>query len=133
LAVIPWAAAQDPFQPYLGFYVPADGAAAPAAMPEFANFLIAEAGPGIVRGRVVPNKGQVRDFLRAKIQNGDLTFETKRVNGVSYSFAGQFLKSPPAPADGKTAVLEGTLKRFRNGAAAGSVKLRFALSPGGGE
>ena len=112
LALASIAMAQNPFEPYLGFYSIV-GSEKPKSFVDFDNFVITEAAPGMIRGRVVPPQGKVRDFLRAKLADGALTFETRRLNGVSYSFSGQFLKAPPVPVDGKTPVLEGIVARLR--------------------
>ena len=55
-----------------------------------------------------------------------LAFETETVNGINYSFSGQFLRSGAfSKLPRKTAVLEGLLKKSVNGRAVVESKLRF--------
>jgi hypothetical protein len=131
LSCLALAAQDNPYTKYQGFYVIVGEK--PKAFSGIDNFVITEFNADRLSGRVVPVEGRVYEFRSAKLADGSLTFETRRVNGVGYSFTGRFLSAPPAPKDGRTPVIEGTMKRLRDGAPPEEAKLRFAFSEGGGE
>jgi len=121
--------AENPFKPYLAFYVPVTEK--PKTLASFANFVITAASSEKVAGRVIPESGKVFEFENASIRNGELRFDTRRVKSLSYRFAGRFLQAPPFPDDGRTAVLEGVLERYRNGQLEVQAPMRFAVTAGG--
>lgn len=123
--------AQDPFAPYRGFYVPIGDKE--QSIRNVGSVVVLSASPEQVKGRVVPTQGGVYNFLSAHIANGKFEFKTVRVKTTAYEFQGKFLQAPPFPQDGKTVILEGTMKVYRNGTLAGESPLRLAKSDGGGE
>jgi hypothetical protein len=124
-------AQSNPFDKYIGFYVIAGEK--PKEFSEFDNFAIIAFDADRLEGRVIPIEGRVYNFQSAKLVDGELQFETRKLNAVSYSFSGRFLTAPPSPVDGHTPVMEGVLKRHKGGVVVAQAKLRFAMTEGGGE
>jgi hypothetical protein len=117
-------AQKDPSEMYVGFYT--IFGPKPAEFAEFANFAILSNDAHGLSGRVIPNSGRVFEFSSASLDGGALHFRTRLINGFAYQFDGRFLKSPPFAHDGRTPVLEGVLRRIRNGEVAAEAKCKFA-------
>jgi hypothetical protein len=124
-------AQNNPLEKYVGFYEIAGEK--PKDFAEFANFAILSFDGPHMDGRVIPNRGRVYEFSSAKLDNNEFQFHTRTLNGVAYDFTGRFLNAPPFPHDGRTPILEGVLKRLRNGEVAAEAKCQFAAVAAGGE
>ena len=85
-----------------------------------------------VQGLVVQN-GKRLAFKTLTVKRDNFTFTTVTAGGVSYAFAGKFLKGGVYSAsdlDDTIAVLEGTLTKFRNGQKVAEAKLKFSYFGG---
>jgi len=82
---------------------------------------------------VQTNDGTTYRFKTLTVKRDNFTFTTMVVRGVSYSFAGKFLKGGVYGAgdlDDETPVLEGTLTRFRRGKKVAQANLKFVYFGG---
>ncbi|HEV7859643.1 MAG TPA: hypothetical protein VGO91_13590 [Pyrinomonadaceae bacterium] len=116
---------------YGGFYE-VQGAH-PEGFEQFANFVIRSPEHGRISGAVIPTEGKVYEFARATLAGQRLTFVTHKVGSISYSFDGTFLAAPPFAGDKNVAVVEGTVKKFRNDQSAAEASLKFYFDEGGEE
>ena len=74
------------------------------------------------------NNGASFKFRTATVKQDNFTFNTVTVGGVSYSFAGKFLKGGDFAATWQgeeTPVLEGVLTKFKAGKKVAAAKLKF--------
>ena len=74
------------------------------------------------------NNGTSFRFRTATVKQDNFTFNTVAVGGVSYSFAGKFLKGGDFAATWmgeETPVLEGVLTKFKAGKKVAEAKLKF--------
>lgn len=74
------------------------------------------------------NNGRSFKFRTSTVKQDNFTFNTTTVGGVSYSFAGKFLKGGDFAATWQgeeTPVLEGVLTKFKAGKKVASAKLKF--------
>ena len=79
------------------------------------------------------NEGKNYRFKTATVKRDNFTFTTVTMGGVSYSFAGKFLKGGNFAATwlgDETPVLEGTLTKFRGGQKVAEAKLKFSYFGG---
>lgn len=77
--------------------------------------------------------GTTYRFKTLNVKRDDFTFTTQAIRGVSYSFAGKFLKGGVYGAgnlDDETPVLEGTLTKFRGGKKVAEANLKFVYFGG---
>jgi hypothetical protein len=82
---------------------------------------------------VQTNDGTTYRFKTLTVKRDNFTFTTMVVRGVSYSFAGKFLKGGVYRAgdlDDETPVLEGTLTKFRGGKKVVEANLKFVYFGG---
>ena len=82
---------------------------------------------------VQTNDGTTYRFKTLTVKRDNFTFTTMVVRGVSYSFAGKFLKGGVYGAgdlDDETPVLEGTLTKFRGGKKVVEANLKFVYFGG---
>jgi hypothetical protein len=82
---------------------------------------------------VQSNNGSTYRFKTLTVKRDNFTFTTVTVRGVSYSFAGKFLKGGVYAAgdlDDETPVLEGTLTKFRDGKKVAEANLKFVYFGG---
>jgi hypothetical protein len=114
---------------YEGFYEVLG--ARPKGFEQFGNFMIRAPQGGRVSGAVVPLEGELYEFARATLANRKLTFVTRKVGGVHYSFDGQFLAAPPFANDKKAAVAEGLVKKFQGDKVAAEANMKFYFDEGG--
>lgn len=105
----------------------------PKSIDPFGNFLIRSVQGTSVSGAVIPNEGKVFEFVTATLDAGRLSFSTKEVNGISYSFDGGFTEAPPFTSGKKIAVAEGTLTKLQKGKSVATADLKFFYDEGGGE
>ena len=85
-----------------------------------------------VQGLVVQN-GKRLAFKTLTVKRDNFTFTTVTAGGVSYAFAGKFLKGGvyyASDLDDTIPVLEGTLTKFRNGEKVAEAKLKFSYFGG---
>lgn len=121
-----------------GAYVPMD-----PLPPDFAEIdhlslatIDENAAPAPLNGFIRPKDAAARDYELDKpaLSGRRLTFVTKAVNGVSYSFEGSFevLHDFPAnPPSYETPVLTGTLERVRDGKTVATTPVKFRYEAGG--
>ena len=80
------------------------------------------------------NDGTSFRFKTVVVKQNNFTFTTDVKRGLSYSFAGKFLKGGDFAAtwngDDETPVLEGTLTRFKDGKKVADAKLKFTYFGG---
>ena len=79
------------------------------------------------------NDGKTYRFKTLTVKRDNFTFTTVTVAGVSYSFAGKFLKGGNFAATwlgDESPVLEGTLTKFRAGEKVSEAKLKFSYFGG---
>ena len=79
------------------------------------------------------NDGKTYRFKILNVKRDNFTFTTMTVGGVSYSFAGKFLKGGNFAATwlgDESPVLEGTLTKFRAGKKVTEAKLKFSYFGG---
>jgi len=79
------------------------------------------------------NNGTTYRFKTLNVKRDNFTFTTMSIRGVSYSFAGKFLKGGVYASgilDDETPVLEGTLTKFRDGKKVAEANLRFVYFGG---
>ena len=79
------------------------------------------------------NDGKSYRFKTLVVKRDNFTFTTVPVRGVSYSFAGKFLKGGNFAASwsgDEDPVLEGTLTKFRDGKKLAEAKLKFSYFGG---
>ena len=79
------------------------------------------------------NDGKTYRFKTLTVKRDNFTFTTIVLRGVSYSFAGKFLKGGVYAAgdlDSETPVLEGTLTKFRDGKKVAEANLKFVYFGG---
>ena len=72
-------------------------------------------------------------FKTLNVKRDNFTFTTQAIRGVSYSFAGKFLKGGVYGAgdlDDETPVLEGTLTKFRGSKKVADANLKFVYFGG---
>jgi hypothetical protein len=77
--------------------------------------------------------GTTYRFKTLNVKRENFTFTTMSIRGVSYSFAGKFLKGGVYASgilDDETPVLEGTLTKFRNGKKVAEANLKFVYFGG---
>lgn len=79
-------------------------------------------------------RGVVYRFKTIKASQDDCTFETRAIRGISYSFAGRFLKDGVYAEMDSTAwnepFLEGTVTKYRNGKKVTAASMRFSYFGG---
>lgn len=114
---------------YEGFYEVLG--ARPKGFEQFGNFMIRAPQGGRISGAVVPLEGEIYEFARATLAERKLTFETKKIGGISYTFDGQFLAAPPFASNKKAAVAEGLVKKFRGTQLASEASMKFYFDEGG--
>jgi hypothetical protein len=79
------------------------------------------------------NDGKTYRFKTLTVKRDNFTFTTVTAGGVSYSFAGKFLKGGNFAATwlgDESPVLEGTLTKFRAGKKLAEAKLKFSYFGG---
>jgi len=79
------------------------------------------------------NNGTNYRFKTLNVKRDNFTFTTITIRGVSYSFAGKFLKGGVYASgilDDETPVLEGTLTKFRDGKKVAEANLKFVYFGG---
>ena len=79
------------------------------------------------------NNGTTYRFKTLSVKRDNFTFTTMTLRGVSYSFAGKFLKGGVYASgilDEETPVLEGTLTKFRDGKKVGEANLKLVYFGG---
>ena len=79
------------------------------------------------------NNGATYRFKTLNVKRDNFTFTTMSIRGVSYSFAGKFLKGGVYASgilDDETPVLEGTLIKFRDGKKVAEANLKFVYFGG---
>jgi hypothetical protein len=79
------------------------------------------------------NNGTTFRFKTLNVKRDNFTFTTMTLRGVSYSFAGKFLKGGVYAAgdlDENTPVLEGTLTKFRGGKKVAEANLKLVYFGG---
>ena len=79
------------------------------------------------------NNGTTYRFKTLNVKRDNFTFTTISIRGVSYSFAGKFLKGGVYASgilDDETPVLEGTLTKFRDGKKVAEANLKFVYFGG---
>ena len=79
------------------------------------------------------NDGTTYRFKTLNVKRDNFTFTTMTVRGVSYSFAGKFLKGGVYASgilDDQTPVLEGTLTKFRGGKKVAEANLKLVYFGG---
>jgi len=79
------------------------------------------------------NSGTSYRFKTLNVKRDNFTFTTMSIRGVSYSFAGKFLKGGVYASgilDDETPVLEGTLTKFRDGKKVAEANLKFVYFGG---
>ena len=79
------------------------------------------------------NDGKTYRFKTLTVKRDNFTFTTMTAGGVSYSFAGKFLKGGNLAASwlgDESPVLEGTLTKFRDGKKLVEAKLKFSYFGG---
>ena len=79
------------------------------------------------------NNGTTFRFKTLNVKRDNFTFTTISIRGVSYSFAGKFLKGGVYASgilDDETPVLEGTLTKFRDGKKVAEANLKFVYFGG---
>ena len=79
------------------------------------------------------NNGTTYRFKTLNVKRDNFTFTTMSLRGVSYSFAGKFLKGgiyASGILDDETPVLEGTLIKFRDGKKVAEANLKFVYFGG---
>jgi len=79
------------------------------------------------------NDGTTYRFKTLSVKRDNFTFTTMSRGGVSYSFAGKFLKGGVYAAgdlDEDTPVLEGTLTKFRDGQKIAEANLKLVYFGG---
>jgi hypothetical protein len=79
------------------------------------------------------NNGNTYRFKTLVVKRDNFTFTTMSIRGVSYSFAGKFLKGGVYASgilDDETPVLEGTLTKFRGGKKVAEANLKFVYFGG---
>jgi hypothetical protein len=79
------------------------------------------------------NDGTSLRFRTVVVKQSNFTFTTEAKRGVSYSFAGRFLKGGDFAAlwsGDETPVLEGTLTKFKDGQKVADAKLKFTYFGG---
>jgi len=79
------------------------------------------------------NNGATYRFKTLNVKRDNLTFTTMTLRGVSYSFAGKFLKGgvyASGDLDSETPVLEGTLTKFRDGKKVAEANLKLVYFGG---
>ena len=77
--------------------------------------------------------GTTYRFKTLNVKRDNFTFTTQIIRGVSYSFAGKFLKGGVYGAgdlDDETPVLEGTLTKFHGGKKVAEANLKFVYFGG---
>lgn len=77
--------------------------------------------------------GTTYRFKTLNVKRDNFTFTTMTLRGVSYSFAGKFLKGGVYASgilDDETPVLEGTLTKFRGGKKVAQANLKFVYFGG---
>jgi hypothetical protein len=77
--------------------------------------------------------GTTYRFKTLSVKRDNFTFTTMSLRGVSYSFAGKFLKGGVYASgilDDETPVLEGTLTKFRGGKKVAEASLKFVYFGG---
>ena len=79
------------------------------------------------------NNGTTYRFKTLNVKRDNFTFTTMTLRGVSYSFAGKFLKGGVYASgilDEETPVLEGTLTKFRDGKKVAEANLKLVYFGG---
>jgi hypothetical protein len=95
--------------------------------------LNARGNPRLDRPGVRLTTGRLFRFKLLKVTRNSFTFTTETVGGVSFGFAGRFLKGgvfAAANLDEKTPVLEGTLTKYRAGKKIAEAQLKFTYFGG---
>lgn len=106
----------------------------PVDFEEFVNFFVV-AFPGQPASGEVSTKAtnMVFRFAAVKVDGSRLTFTTKTIGGVRYSFEGQYLNKPRI-ANGeivRETVIQGALRKHSRGRQVAEVEARFGCDPGG--
>ena len=121
------------FDPDGSFWLP-DGTTPPT---EFSDFSAINLNAKRLRRLPSPglqlNNGTTYRFKTLNVKRDNFTFTTMIVRGVSYSFAGKFLKGGVYASgilDDQTPVLEGTLTKFRGGKKVAEANLKFVYFGG---
>ena len=79
------------------------------------------------------NNGTTYRFKTLSVKRDNFTFTTMTLRGISYSFAGKFLKGGVYASgilDEDTPVLEGTLTKFRDGKKVAEANLKLVYFGG---
>lgn len=67
-------------------------------------------------------------FVRISINNRQISFETEKVNGVSYKFTGVYPKEDFSLNDGEDYIaLQGRLTKFKDGKKIATIKAKFGV------
>ncbi len=96
----------------------------------------ANAAPAPLNGFLRPKKASDEDYVLVdpKLEAKTLTFTTRAVAGVHYTFSGAFAileNFPQNPPSYETAVLTGTLTKMRDGRAVATTPVKFRYEAGG--
>lgn len=112
----------------------------PAEFAELDHLLLAtideNAAPAPLNGFLRPKKRSAADYtlVSPKLDDTRLTFATSAVDGVHYTFTGEFDQLSDFPRDppgSDVAVLAGTLTKVRNGQTVATTPVRFRYEAGG--
>jgi hypothetical protein len=95
-----------------------------------------QGNPAPLNGFIRPKRRSAQDYqlVNPKLNGKNLTFSTKTVNGVSYSFTGNFEKldnfsaNPPASDE---VILKGKLTKLLDGNMVNETDVNFTYSAGG--
>jgi hypothetical protein len=96
----------------------------------------AQGNPAPLNGFIRPKMSSAKDYklIAPKMTGRSLTFTTRAVGGISYSFTGAFTKLgnfPVNPPEGDAPVLKGTLSKLRDGRIVAMTSAEFSYSAGG--
>ena len=111
-----------------------DGTTAPTEFSDFSAInLNAKRSRRLPSPGVQLNNGTTYRFKTLSVKRDNFTFTTMTLRGVSYSFAGKFLKGGVYASgilDEDTPVLEGTLTKFRDGKKVAEANLKLVYFGG---
>jgi hypothetical protein len=103
----------------------------PRGFEQFGNFMIRAPEGGRISGAVAPTEGRLYEFDSASLEGERFAFTTRQVGGVSYSFEGRFLASPPFAGGKGAAVARGTVRKYRGGKQEAEAEMSFYYDEGG--
>lgn len=133
----PAAPTETPLDPTGAYFAMAD---LPAEFAELEHLSLAtiddNAEPAPLNGFLRPKSRDAKDYalINPKLEGRNLTFATEAVDGVHYEFngafevVGNFAAEPPSY---ETAVLTGTLTKFRDDRSVASTPVKFRYEAGG--